>query len=289
MEQTFTFYEVMMTTAQDNLASKAGLNGFRERFKQLVGNDNNRQFAQKVGKSDVWVAKCLDGHIPKIEAVLAVAEACGVHPSWLLFGVGQGPVPEDKSSNAHQARRPSQGTADNQAFELGTRHTELLPTQPLSSGHERMVTVPYFDVEASMGHGLTPHERVNCTPMLMSQHFLNTVLGLGEQNSLIISVRGDSMEPTIKSGARLILDTRPRSRLEGIFALTYDGDLYVKRLVRAPGKVLITSDNPLYGTVEVPDAKLVWGAPRESDEVGILGEVAHLIQPMNGRSDRFNG
>ena len=68
----------------------------------------------------------------------------------------------------------------------------------------------------------------------------------------IIEVDGDSMEPALRSGDHVLVDTtetRPR-RKDGLYVLRADDGLQVKRLSAHPvsGLLTIASDNPAYQT-----------------------------------------
>ncbi|SFD83931.1 S24 family peptidase [Nitrosomonas sp. Nm166] len=87
-------------------------------------------------------------------------------------------------------------------------------------------------------------------------------------NSLaLITVKGDSMEPTLKSGD-LILIELIQSRIEdnSLYVLQLDNDLVVKRIQRKiNGSLLVKSDNPKYEPEEV-DA-------RAAKKLHVIGKV----------------
>jgi len=65
-------------------------------------------------------------------------------------------------------------------------------------------------------------------------------------------VRGESMEPTLRSGDLILVDTKPREVAEGISVLRLDETLLVKRLNLLPGKQLkVVSDNPAYEPFQI--------------------------------------
>ena len=78
--------------------------------------------------------------------------------------------------------------------------------------------------------------------------------------SVVISVRGESMEPTLPAGAKILVDrTRTRRRSGRIFVVTTDEGLVVKRLERRGRQWFLVSDHPSWEPVP-------W--PREAEVVG---------------------
>lgn len=62
----------------------------------------------------------------------------------------------------------------------------------------------------------------------------------------MLEADGDSMEPTIPDGARVLIDLRDTRLREGVFAFRLDDELRVKRLRRLAEGIEVLSDNPRY-------------------------------------------
>lgn len=59
-----------------------------------------------------------------------------------------------------------------------------------------------------------------------------------------VKVRGNSMDPTLKDGDVVVVNTRDAEPVDGeAFALNFDGEFVVKRLIRDSGDWWISSDN----------------------------------------------
>ena len=73
-------------------------------------------------------------------------------------------------------------------------------------------------------------------------------LGVDPQGLALISARGDSMEPAIRAGDLLLIDTSvDQVEDDAIYVLVMDGHLVVKRLQRfVGGAVSVKSDNAAY-------------------------------------------
>lgn len=92
------------------------------------------------------------------------------------------------------------------------------------------------------------------------QDFLNTVGGNPDQ-LILFDVMGDSMEPTIPDKSTVLVDMRDTQPRDGmIYAVRVEDELLVKRIFRAPGKLICKSDNPRRGEVtidgETPDFEI---------------------------------
>ncbi|MBQ7248559.1 MAG: helix-turn-helix transcriptional regulator [Deltaproteobacteria bacterium] len=64
----------------------------------------------------------------------------------------------------------------------------------------------------------------------------------------VITAKGDSMLPTIKPGAVLLIDLRMQAALhDGLYVMSYGGQLHCKRILVEPERIQVKSDNPAYG------------------------------------------
>ena len=117
------------------------------------------------------------------------------------------------------------------------------------------VFIPEHDVRASAGSGSIIDVENEIARWPMPKTYIQNALSLRSDTLTIIEVIGDSMEPTLRSGDKIMVDLSDKSvATPGIFAL-YDGDAtVVKRVERIPGGSMlkIKSDNPLHGSYEVP-------------------------------------
>ncbi|MCQ4271046.1 helix-turn-helix domain-containing protein [Pseudomonas kuykendallii] len=134
---------------------------------------------------------------------------------------------------------------------------DYVPASNVITGHfskivrigEGDILIPQYDVRASMGHGQVPAEYSEFirNVAVNSSEFEKMGLAYESASSLaIITGWGQSMEPTINDKDPLIID---RSVVEfsgdGVYVLTWDGDLYIKRLQKAdvPDHLDMISDN----------------------------------------------
>jgi phage repressor protein C with HTH and peptisase S24 domain len=86
-----------------------------------------------------------------------------------------------------------------------------------------------------------------------------------------LTVDGDSMEPTLHRGDMVVCDSMGWSG-EGIYALRIGDSGFVKRLTKAPGKVVIISDNPKYPVREEPEG---------NEDLQVIGRVHCAITKVD--------
>jgi len=88
----------------------------------------------------------------------------------------------------------------------------------------------------------------------------------------IIQVNGDSMEPTLKDGDYVIINTTQKSANDGIYALIHDNSVIIKRVQFClNGNIKIISDNPKYTSFTFKKEEL------QDLHIQILGKKVMLI------------
>lgn len=127
-------------------------------------------------------------------------------------------------------------------------------------------SVPRFDATFSAGPGSENFQEHPAGAVAFRNDWLARE-GISAASAIVVSVNGESMQPTLHDGDMVLIDRRrtvPRDRK--IYALVGpDGDARVKRLEKLPDMLLLHSDNPKYQT-EVISAN-------DANRVRILGEV----------------
>lgn len=127
------------------------------------------------------------------------------------------------------------------------------------------IFIPQVRGEISAGEGLAPDEVVD----LKIAFTKDWIKRKGDPKSLsLIRIRGDSMEPTLRSGDLVLVDHN-RNYLDpqgGIYAIAMDDLMMVKRVqvLYPTDKVSIISDNPQYESIEIKagevriNGKVIW-------------------------------
>ena len=110
-------------------------------------------------------------------------------------------------------------------------------------------SVPILSVAASAGPGSFLSGEAVLAHYGFDRRWLKSISRTPDQLS-IISVRGDSMQPTLAEGDDILVDMGDAAAQlrDGIYVLRVDEVLLVKRLALSPanGSISIRSDNPAY-------------------------------------------
>src|SRR3990167_6045474 len=120
----------------------------------------------------------------------------------------------------------------------------------------RLREVPEYDALASAGGGISLDEQRRGNWPFLAE-YIESELRLRGSALAITQVKGDSMEPTLRSGDRILIDMSDKNVSQpGLFAL-WDGDgRVVKRVERIPAAdpptLVLKSDNPLHSEYRVP-------------------------------------
>jgi phage repressor protein C with HTH and peptisase S24 domain len=134
-----------------------------------------------------------------------------------------------------------------------TPKSNVSAVKPLTEFKE-WSTLPVYDVHAAAGAGTLVHSEYTIDTLLIPTSLL-AEFGLSETISTIIYVDGDSMEPTLSHGDRLLVDTREQQHpvTNGVYVIRIDEAVYVKRLRWdiASGKYNIISDNIDYPVFQI--------------------------------------
>ena len=164
----------------------------------------------------------------------------------LVAGAGGDPIPDELRA-LPPARLPS---AD---------------ARPVAAANDDGVTpgarsVGTREVEAAAGGGAVNLDEAPVKgPVWFRRDWLDGH-GIDPTLSVVISVRGESMEPTLPAGSKILVDrTRTRRRAGRIFVVTTEEGLVVKRLERRGRQWFLVSDHPSWEAVP-------W--PREAEVVG---------------------
>lgn len=142
---------------------------------------------------------------------------------------------------------------------------DIIPPIPAQTGIG-MDMVRVYDVSASAGDGHFVDYEPQAGSLAFPTQYLQHLTSSAPRHLAIISVKGESMEPTLLDDDIVLVDTSKRSLgFDGLFVLRMDGALHVKRVSRGPreGVIRIISDNAgVFPPVE-----------REIEDVAVIGKV----------------
>lgn len=129
-----------------------------------------------------------------------------------------------------------------------------------------------YNALVSAGGGIVMDEEEQIGSWPLPRAYLEEMRLTGGELA-VVPVKGDSMEPTLRSGDRVLIDMGDKNISQGGIFCLWDGHgRVVKRVERVPGqkpeRVRLKSDNPLHDMYEVPAAvieiigRVVWAARR---------------------------
>lgn len=152
--------------------------------------------------------------------------------------------------NKVKRRETASTSAENAAAvaqALGVEWVDVgMPLTPPDDEDQPSDLVPVYDIQASAGHGAVADYEAIAYSLAFPPDYLRHITKSDPRNLQIISVKGDSMHPTLNDGDLVMLDRSKTSlNYDGLFVLRYGDALHVKRASRASslGRVLIVSDN----------------------------------------------
>jgi len=138
------------------------------------------------------------------------------------------------------------------------------------SGNDNFVQVNFYpDVFASCGNGTVVFSEEKELISLPK----SLIHGYSEvKNYSMIVAKGDSMTPFINDGDRLIIEHSDNNEIfdNKIYVFCYQSEIFVKRLLKNIGELIIKSDNPNY------NKKII--TSKELNEVRIIGRIVGIVR-----------
>ncbi|MBN6068857.1 helix-turn-helix transcriptional regulator [Aggregatibacter actinomycetemcomitans] len=191
-----------------------------------------KDLAEALGVSTMAIGDLINNKTKKPRNLLELSEILGVDIKWLQSGEGELPEISTALSN-----------------------TELVTTQHDGLHRHR---IDYLDVRAAAG--MSGFENSDY-PEIISSLFLTDegmlqLVGKKSANGIcIVNVPTDSMEPTIRKGDIVFIDTKINAyNGDGIYAFTIEGALFIKRVQKlVGGGYRLHSDNKDYDPQDITD------------------------------------
>ena len=194
---------------------------FADRLKVLIGDQSANSFAREVDIGESSLRKYLAGATPGIDKVAQIARIKDVTLDWLING-------KEPNKDDHQSTNQSDFTL-----------------------------VPRLDVQASAGNGALAQSEEPVDFLAFQESWLRE-RNIKPRFARVLTARGDSMEPTIRDGDVLLVDTSITSVYDNaIYIVVYNGHVLVKRVnLKRDGALTIISDNDRHPPEEVPLAEV---------------------------------
>jgi len=136
------------------------------------------------------------------------------------------------------------------------------------------VSVKLYEVEVSAGTGSLVESEDPSTALIFSEKYLRKDLGYQPENVFLLSVRGDSMDPTLRNQSIVMVHKADDFASDGIYVFRFEGVLLVKRLQFLPKIIRVVSDNSKYEPWDILKKDI------EYKDFQIIGEVVWSGQRM---------
>ena len=230
----------MAKSEADVTVGNSDTEAFSLRLRSLIGTGSVNAFALKCGLSETLIRMYLKGSVPGLDKVLQIANATGVSVDWLATGKGR--MRQDEWGDEIET---AGGGRDRQPWVEVPSSLGIA----VEGADERTVVLPRLAVQLSGGPGAVLSEENVIGRVVFSRDWLRERLSRASPTGLaIVGVTGDSMEPTIREGDDVMVDTGVTRFLDNaIYAMLWDDALVVKRLQRTIEGLVVISDNPAYG------------------------------------------
>lgn len=157
--------------------------------------------------------------------------------------------------------------------EVGAGHGRSRTAMPeiVQIGGDRFAMLPVYETAVSAGPGHEAEDGAPITRIAFRTEWLRQIARGGINDLVVLTVDGDSMEPTLRQGDSVLVDMSQQraQQQDGIYVIRTDGGLQVKRVASNPvtGRITIISDNKDFYP---PFTDLL------PDQVTVLGRVLWL-------------
>ena len=209
------------------------------------------------GFNRVWK----EGAIPTADYLVKIQEVTGCDLNWLLTGKGLPYL--DKASTESIGAFPVSNTGSGAVDTLGN---------PVDL--REFVFIPRYSVEAAAGHGHNVDEEKPLFCMAFRRYWIENYVTRQTDKLSVIAVKGDSMEGILNHGDNILINHAETEPRDGLYVLRIGNDLFVKRVQRVPGKLLVTSANPHYAPFEID-------LTHTDDDIAIVGRVEWFGRTVN--------
>lgn len=194
------------------------ISGFASRLREALGDESVNSFARRCDIPEATMRNYFKRRVPDADIALHIADKAGVNLEWLVSGRGH------KSPGA---QTPLHLVADNE-----------MPGFTL---------VPRLDIHASAGNGALAISEEAIDFLAFQESWLHA-RHINPKYARVLTAKGDSMEPTIRDGDVLLIDSSITTiRDNSIYIVVYNGLVLVKRVHgKFDGSITLISDNQMY-------------------------------------------
>lgn len=229
---------------------------------------SRQKAATAAAVSPAQLARYISGkNNPTLDKIVALAKAAGVSIEWLA--TGEGPMDRVEALTART-------DAGHRILYVANPHAiyDVRPT-----AHRAVATaIPVYNSAAIAGPDDLADAAIVAGYILLSVAHVREVLKTEPSNMVGVEVFGDHMEPTIRHGALVLIDTSAKSvDKDGLYAFLSEKRPLIRRAALRPdGGMVIAIDNPQYVSAQPVDL-----TPEEAAHWTVLGRVAGVIAAVS--------
>ena len=221
------------------------------------------ELARRVGVTQGTIYKLVAGHAKSSKKIVEIAQALNVRAEWLLTGNGPQFIDESAVLN-HTADR----------HELGEHPEGVTFADVTVPSHADEIAIPLLpDLDSAFAISPFPFTSYNGQTMLVNKldmkHF---GVDINHIDFVAFSVTGDSMDPVMPDGSKVILNVNDRRIVDGkIYALDQSSWRKVRILFRSgPSELTMRSFN----RESYPDEKI------DMNDIEVLGRIVFSQRGM---------
>lgn len=162
-----------------------------------------------------------------------------------------------------------------------TEHPEFSASNQKSDGaNEVICRLPFFDTSCFANQRNSKSDIPKVEIVSISRNLLDRFRVEADALS-VVAMSGDSMEPTLRDGDLVLVETTPNEAVSGLHVIMINGRITVRRVAYpiAGGATLI-ADNKLYPSQDIGSDQLKWGDPRSEYPAVVIGRVIYRFQAI---------
>jgi phage repressor protein C with HTH and peptisase S24 domain len=157
---------------------------------------------------------------------------------------------------------------------LMTGNTDL-NIEPEVEANTGYINLPFYEVKASAGDGVLVEAEEQTHLINFEPEWLNKEIVVNPNDVFLMLVDCDSMYPTLKNDAMIMVNPNFNGLSDGIYVMRHDHNLLVKRLQMLPGGIIkVKSDNNMYEPWEINKEHL------NGTDIELIGRVVWSGQRM---------
>lgn len=213
--------------------------GQLERLMQATGAESDAELSRLLGITYQSIYKARKSQQVPPAWIPKVAARFGVSADWLFFGIG--PMRREEKA-------------------------ALIPAEEATAAPEDLIMIPMVEAVLSAGTGSLETSGQMAREYAFRRDFIQRKGN--PANMVLMRVRGDSMQPEVMDNDVVLLDqSKTRLNPGPIYAVGIEDSIYLKRVDKLPGQIVLKSVNPDYAPIHVDMGE------QTRDQFRVIGQV----------------